>query len=164
MGILPSATEAAAVAILAEFRRKAEETHELHASSPSAGEGNCWCCVLIDTSQCSHSYLTISPSPLPASESPLHRLRGFRPLHLLPLRECGVQFPFIQYTLSLCEDALAAQTFRSGPVCPQPAALLPSRPSDRGTQRRFEQGPSHLSRACIPPSKQRLPPRSSTCA
>ena len=32
-GSLPSAAEAAAVAVLAEFRRKAEETRELHAST-----------------------------------------------------------------------------------------------------------------------------------
>ncbi len=40
-GFLPSAAEAAAVAVLAEFGRKAEETRQLHASSPGAGEGNC---------------------------------------------------------------------------------------------------------------------------
>ncbi len=35
-GSLPSAAEAAAVAVLAEFRRKAEETRQLHASSPGS--------------------------------------------------------------------------------------------------------------------------------
>jgi hypothetical protein len=56
-GSLPSAAEAAAVAVFAEFRRKAEETRELHASSPGAGEGNCRRVVVIDTS---HSDLTVS--------------------------------------------------------------------------------------------------------
>jgi hypothetical protein len=57
---LPSAAEAAAVAVLAEFRRKAEGTRELHASSPGTGEGNCRCFVVIDTS---HSDLTVSAVP-----------------------------------------------------------------------------------------------------
>ena len=35
-GSLPSAAEAAAVAVLAEFGRKAEETRQLHASSPGS--------------------------------------------------------------------------------------------------------------------------------
>ena len=35
------------------FRRKAEETRELHASSPGAGEGNCRRFVVINTSHCS---------------------------------------------------------------------------------------------------------------
>ncbi len=48
------------MAVLAEFRRKAEETRELHASSPGAGEGNCRRFVVIDTS---HSYLTVSAVP-----------------------------------------------------------------------------------------------------
>jgi hypothetical protein len=56
-GSLPSAAEAAAVADLAEFRRKAEETRELHASSPGAGEGNCRRFAVIDTY---HSDLTVS--------------------------------------------------------------------------------------------------------
>jgi hypothetical protein len=44
------------VAVLAEFRRKAVETHQLHASSPGAGEGNCQRFVVIDTS---HSELKV---------------------------------------------------------------------------------------------------------
>ena len=48
------------MAVLAEFRRKAEETRELHASSPGAGEGNCRRFVVIDTS---HSDLTVSAVP-----------------------------------------------------------------------------------------------------
>ena len=59
-GFLPSAAEAAAVAVLAEFGRKAEETRQLHASSPGAGEGNCRRFVLIDTS---HSELKVSAVP-----------------------------------------------------------------------------------------------------
>jgi hypothetical protein len=59
-GFLPSAAEAAAVAVLAEFGRKAEETRQLHASSPGAGEGNCRRFVLIDTS---HSELKDSAVP-----------------------------------------------------------------------------------------------------
>ncbi len=57
-GSLPSAAEVA-VAVLAEFKRKAEETRELHASSPGAGEGNCrrFQVVVIDTSL---SDLTVS--------------------------------------------------------------------------------------------------------
>ncbi len=55
-GILPSAAEAAAVAVLAEFRRKVEDSRELHALSPGAGERNCWRFVAIDTS---HSDLTV---------------------------------------------------------------------------------------------------------
>jgi hypothetical protein len=35
-GFLPSAAEAVAAAVLAEFRRTAEETRERHASSPGA--------------------------------------------------------------------------------------------------------------------------------
>ncbi len=56
-GSLPSAAEAAAVAVLAEFRRKVEETRELHASSPGAGEGICRRFAVIDTY---HSDLTVS--------------------------------------------------------------------------------------------------------
>ncbi len=58
------------VAVLAEFRRKAEETRELHASSPGtgvgpgAGEGNCRRFVLIHTS---HSDLSGSALPRSAS-------------------------------------------------------------------------------------------------
>jgi hypothetical protein len=48
------------VAVLTEFRRKAEETRELHTSSPGAGEGNCRRFVVIDTS---HSDLTVSAVP-----------------------------------------------------------------------------------------------------
>jgi len=48
------------VAVLAEFRRKAEETRQLHASSPGAGEGNCRRFVVIDTS---HSELKVSAVP-----------------------------------------------------------------------------------------------------
>ena len=59
-GILPSAAEAAAVAVLAEFGRKAEEMRQLHASSPGAGEGNCRRFVVIDTS---HSELKVSAVP-----------------------------------------------------------------------------------------------------
>jgi len=59
-GFLPSAAEAAAVAVLAEFGRKAEETRQLHASSPGAGEGNCRRFVVIDTS---HSELKVSAVP-----------------------------------------------------------------------------------------------------
>ncbi len=59
-GSLPSAAKAAAVAVLAEFRRKAEETR---ASSPGAGEGNCRRFVVIDTS---HSDLMFSAVPLHA--------------------------------------------------------------------------------------------------
>ncbi len=62
-GLSPSTAEAAAAAILAEFRRKAEETRELHASSPGAGEGNCLRFVVIDTS---HSDLKVSAVPLHA--------------------------------------------------------------------------------------------------
>jgi hypothetical protein len=54
---LLSAAEAAAVAVLAEFRRKAEETSELYALSPGAGEGNCRRFDVIDTS---HSNSTVS--------------------------------------------------------------------------------------------------------
>jgi hypothetical protein len=49
-----------AVAVVAEFRRKADETRELHASSPGAGEGNCRHFVVIDTY---HSDLTVSAVP-----------------------------------------------------------------------------------------------------
>jgi len=59
-GFLPSAAEAAAVAVLAEFGRKAEETRQLHASSPGAGEGNCRRFVVIDSS---HSELKVSAVP-----------------------------------------------------------------------------------------------------
>jgi hypothetical protein len=59
-GSLPSAAEAAAGAVLAEFGRKAEETRQLHASSPGVGEGNCWRFVVIDTS---HSDLKVSAAP-----------------------------------------------------------------------------------------------------
>ncbi len=61
-GSLPSAAEAVAVAVLAEFRRKAKETRELHSSSPGAGEGNCsrFVTVVIDTS---HTDLTVSAVP-----------------------------------------------------------------------------------------------------
>jgi hypothetical protein len=45
---------------LSLLRRKAEETRELHASSPGAGEGNCLRFVVIDTS---HSDLTVSAVP-----------------------------------------------------------------------------------------------------
>ena len=48
------------MAVLAEFGRKAEETRQLHASSPSAGEGNCRRFVVIDAS---HSDLTVSAVP-----------------------------------------------------------------------------------------------------
>jgi len=48
------------VAVLAEFGRKAEETRQLHASSPGAGEGNCRRFVVIDTS---HSELKVSAVP-----------------------------------------------------------------------------------------------------
>ncbi len=51
------------MAVLAEFRRKAEEKRELHTLSPSAGEGNCLCFVVINTS---HSDLTVSAVPLHA--------------------------------------------------------------------------------------------------
>ncbi len=57
-GSLPNAGEAVAVDVLAEFRRKAEETRELHSSSPGAGEGNCWRFVVT-----SHSDLTVSAVP-----------------------------------------------------------------------------------------------------
>ncbi len=48
------------MAVLAEFRRKAEETRELQALSPGSGEGNCRRFVVIDTS---HSDLTVSAVP-----------------------------------------------------------------------------------------------------
>jgi len=48
------------VAVLAEFGRKAEETRQLHASSPGAGEGNCRRFVVIDTS---HSDFMVSAVP-----------------------------------------------------------------------------------------------------
>ena len=59
-GFLPSAAEAVAAAVLAEFRRTAEETRERHASSPGAGAGNSRLLVAIDTS---HPDLTISAIP-----------------------------------------------------------------------------------------------------
>ena len=61
-GFLPSAAEAVAVAVLAEFRRKAKETRELHSSSPGAGEGNCsrFVTVVIDTY---HTHLTVAAAP-----------------------------------------------------------------------------------------------------
>ena len=52
------------MAVLSEFRRKAEETRELHTSRPGAGEGNCWFFVVIDTS---HSDLTGLALPRSAS-------------------------------------------------------------------------------------------------
>jgi hypothetical protein len=81
-GSLPSAAEAAAVAVLAEFRRKAEETRELHASSLGAGEGNCWHFVVIDTS---HSDLTVSAVPQHALTflSVVFRGMGIRGLTLI---------------------------------------------------------------------------------
>ena len=48
------------MAVLAEFRRTAEETRERHASSPGAGAGNSRLLVAIDTS---HPDLTISAIP-----------------------------------------------------------------------------------------------------
>ncbi len=48
------------MAVLAEFRRKTEETRQLYASSPGAGEGNCRRFVVIDTS---HSDLKVSAVP-----------------------------------------------------------------------------------------------------
>ncbi len=84
-GSLPSAAEAVAVAVLAEFRRKGEETRELHASSPGAGEGNCRRFVVIDTS---HSDLTVSAVPRHAMTflSVAFRGMGFRGLTLIGRR------------------------------------------------------------------------------
>ncbi len=48
------------MAVLAEFRRKAEETCELHASSPGAGEGNCRRFVVVDTSHSDLTHLRVS--------------------------------------------------------------------------------------------------------
>ncbi len=83
-GSLPtrSAAEAAAVAILVEFRRKAEETRELHPSSPGAGEGNCRRFVGINTS---HSDLTVSAVPRHALTflSVVFRGMGIRGLTLI---------------------------------------------------------------------------------
>jgi hypothetical protein len=59
-GLTPERSRGDGGAVLAEFRRKAEETRELHASSPGAGEGNCRRFVVIDTY---HSDLMVSAAP-----------------------------------------------------------------------------------------------------
>ncbi len=70
------------MAVLAQFRQKAEETRELHASSPSSGEENCLRFVVIDTS---HSDLTVSAVPRHALTflSVVFRGMGIRGLTLI---------------------------------------------------------------------------------
>ena len=75
------------MAVLAEFGRKAEETRQLHASSPGAGEGNCRRFVVIDSS---HSELKVSAVPRRALTflSVVFRGMGIHGLTLLPALPC----------------------------------------------------------------------------
>jgi hypothetical protein len=98
------------VAVLAEFRRKAEETRELHASSPGAGEGNCQRFVVIDTY---HSYLMVSAVSLHALTflSVVFRSMSIRGL-----------------TLSVCLKSRTSPSFARGGFLTRTVAHTPAPP------------------------------------
>ncbi len=129
------------MAVLAEFRRKAEETRQLHASSPGAGEGNCRRFVVIDTS---HSNLKVSAVPRHALTFLSVVFRGMR-IHGMTLIGRG-HFSEV-YS---CKDLNGQPTGRVVKVSKTASSL----DSIKGAQARTEAYAMYLGEMCVRSGKR----------